>query len=1093
MKKNILCLVLSFKISMVFCQNWQQEEFMIGTFVDPRLSKSTDLSNATQVAKDIASYKLAKDAYFNLLTGFQDGDRIVNTTAGMTYALTIANAVGLKYLIRDNRINSFVDIAQIPSIVTAVTTDYKTLPSNLRTTMIGYAVKDEPLLSDVPKMTKYLERFKINDPTKLAYINLLPVYGFGSYSEYENYLDVFVNQSSVISFDHYLNKDYYYNLKIVRKKAGTKPFWVYPDPTFIKSMSMPSPTAASLQLQSFAPLAYGAKGLIYFTYEKPNTSRWLIDYGMNGWDLISDDYRSDDNEVAAVEDYDGDGRSDIAVKSDNGFWKIDYAADGFNGWNVIYNGYGGADAHPAPADYDGDGKADLSVKTNDERWLINYSTNGFATGWDHIVTGTGGADSHPAPADYDGDGKTDLSVKTDDGKWKINYSNNTFMGGWDITFDGYGGADSHPVPADYDGDGKADLSVKTDDGRWLINYANNGFAGGWEKIVTSIGGTEAHAAPGDYDGDGRYDISVKTDDGKWKIDYATNGFTGWNATVNGYGDSDYLPAAGDYNGDNITELSVRGSSNVFGNALINNNGNPGGLYATAKAINLYVSSVIGPVIMSCEHLGAFHKTLPLQDNLNADDLLPSQSMIKDVSSNDMLTGIFKEKNVVQNMNTYYLLVVNKSANVIPVCTLTMNGNYANQVFSTESFSKNNVTNSFTPLSTVYTSSDNTTKFSIPDGLLAGEGRLIKIRRIRKEIKYDFDGDGSSDLNQKKDDGKWLLDYAVNGLCNWDAMFIGNGGADAQPVPADYDNDGKTDLSVKVDDGRWLINYANNGFTGGWDATFIGSGGADAYPVPADYDGDGKLDLSVKTDDGRWLINYASNGFTGGWDITYYGYGTAAAHPVPADYDFDGKADLSVKTDDGRWLINYASNGYAGGWDVTFDKYGGADAHPIPADYDGDGKDDLSVKTDDGRWLINYAGNGFAGGWDKIVTGIGNAYANPLPGDYDGDGRYDVAIRSDDFWWRIDYAKNGFGSWDLQCNISARLQKTEENEISQDTFMNELFVYSIYTIEGKEVAKVNKVTTINEIQKNYNLRSGIYFLRTLENGKMNARKICIVAD
>ena len=32
---------------------------------------------------------------------------------------------------------------------------------------------------------------------------------------------------------------------------------------------------------------------------------------------------------------------------------------------------------PAPADYDGDGRADVSIKTDDGQWLIDYASNGF--------------------------------------------------------------------------------------------------------------------------------------------------------------------------------------------------------------------------------------------------------------------------------------------------------------------------------------------------------------------------------------------------------------------------------------------------------------------------------------------------------------------------------------------------------------------------------------------------------------------------------------------------------------------------------------------------------------------------------------------
>jgi hypothetical protein len=96
----------------------------------------------------------------------------------------------------------------------------------------------------------------------------------------------------------------------------------------------------------------------------------------------------------------------------DGRWLIDFAANGFGGWDKTFNQYGGSDAHPVPADYDGDGKADLSVKVDDGRWLIDFAANGFG-GWDKTFNQYGGSDAHPVPADYDGDGKADLSVKVD--------------------------------------------------------------------------------------------------------------------------------------------------------------------------------------------------------------------------------------------------------------------------------------------------------------------------------------------------------------------------------------------------------------------------------------------------------------------------------------------------------------------------------------------------------------------------------------------------------------------------------------------------------------------------------------------------------
>src|SRR5262245_41410320 len=76
-------------------------------------------------------------------------------------------------------------------------------------------------------------------------------------------------------------------------------------------------------------------------------------------------------------DYDGDGKTDISVKTDGGLWRIDFAANGFGAWDATFSGYGGADAKPAPADYDGDGKTDLSTKSDSGVWSIDYASNGF--------------------------------------------------------------------------------------------------------------------------------------------------------------------------------------------------------------------------------------------------------------------------------------------------------------------------------------------------------------------------------------------------------------------------------------------------------------------------------------------------------------------------------------------------------------------------------------------------------------------------------------------------------------------------------------------------------------------------------------------
>lgn len=169
------------------------------------------------------------------------------------------------------------------------------LPQTTATTLkkengfFGYLLQDEPSAPEIRQQEKYIANLKQFDSTHVFYINLLPyskpewVEGSTKVKTYPEYLKVASSTScQQLSFDIYpittdgIRPTWYHNLEMIRQEslASRKPFWGFAlsmphDVPFTPDCYYPDPTLASLRLQIYSNLAYGAQAIQYFTYWTP--------------------------------------------------------------------------------------------------------------------------------------------------------------------------------------------------------------------------------------------------------------------------------------------------------------------------------------------------------------------------------------------------------------------------------------------------------------------------------------------------------------------------------------------------------------------------------------------------------------------------------------------------------------------------------------------------------------------------------------------------------------------------------------------------------------------------------------------------------
>ncbi|HWR54230.1 MAG TPA: hypothetical protein VN428_24195 [Bryobacteraceae bacterium] len=193
---------------------------------------------------------------------------------------------GLACFVSDKRVNGY-DWSRLPperELRENVAEVVKLVGDN--PAVLGFYLRDEPHSSLMPAMGRVSKILKELAPDKWPYVNLFPyrVSQERMGTDYETYAKMLVDTigQPFLSYDNYSLVDgemleyFYNNLDIVRRISQDKkvPFWncILANAHF----NYMEPSDATFHLQVYATLAYGGRGIQYFTYYSPHNGNYRL-------------------------------------------------------------------------------------------------------------------------------------------------------------------------------------------------------------------------------------------------------------------------------------------------------------------------------------------------------------------------------------------------------------------------------------------------------------------------------------------------------------------------------------------------------------------------------------------------------------------------------------------------------------------------------------------------------------------------------------------------------------------------------------------------------------------------------------------------
>lgn len=287
----IICCFLALDICLA--GDWWKDNFIIGAHWGPPLHHKNNNVDSPLVR----NFTLLKDGGFNYILGKMNSH---NYIANSFLENNLDYLVGeCKDTCDNNNMFFLNDTADLHNLSDPTLIEF------------GLNIKDEPSLKDSTLFLTKVQNLKQNHPDLLGFINLLPSHGLDSFVLFKRYVNAYLRDTTlqVACFDNYYpnsefsprtsfprHSNYYANLAYMKHAAGSRPLWAYLRSSEVYVEEKDSTWQdAYIRLGAFAPLAFGAQGIIYFSYDCKDRNLVRRSPGRGSWE--SHDFYFDNDEM----------------------------------------------------------------------------------------------------------------------------------------------------------------------------------------------------------------------------------------------------------------------------------------------------------------------------------------------------------------------------------------------------------------------------------------------------------------------------------------------------------------------------------------------------------------------------------------------------------------------------------------------------------------------------------------------------------------------------------------------------------------------------------------------------------------------------